>query len=317
MPHLQGVLVLKHNAMKPQQPEDSGSTGMTTVVGIATCGRAQILLDVLADLHRQTKPPLRTIVAYVEAADIANGENCFPHIQFIRSARGSCRQRNTIIDAAKDCHVLLFLDDDFYLHSRYIESIESVFGNDPSVVAVTGEVLSDGIKGPGLGTAEAKELLGNLTETSIAQVITPVFNTYGCNMSFRMETVHQHRLRFDERLPLYGWFEDVEFSRQLSPYGKIVHLSGAYGVHLGAKIGRTSGVRLGYSQVANPIYLAKKGTLKWSDAFQRIITRLMKNLLKSLSPEPYLDRRGRLRGNLKGVRDLLLGSLDPTNILEL
>jgi GT2 family glycosyltransferase len=177
--------------------------------------------------------------------------------------------------------------------------------------------VADGINSPGLTSVEAREILRNIPERESGQSITPVFNTYGCNMSFRTATVIERQVRFDERMPLYGWFEDVDFSRRLSPYGKIVQISDAYGVHLGAKSGRTSGLRLGYSQVANPIYLAEKGTLTWPDAFERVWTRLLKNLIKSAAPEPYLDRRGRLRGNLRALRDLALGSLDPGRILEL
>jgi hypothetical protein len=41
------------------------------------------------------------------------------------------------------------------------------------------------------------------------------------------------------------------------------------------------------------------------------------NLGKSLRPEPWVDRRGRLRGNLLALRDLATGRLSPERILEL
>ena len=41
--------------------------------------------------------------------------------------------------------------------------------------------------------------------------------------------------------------------------GKVVKIDAAFGVHLGTKLGRNSGLRLGYSQIANPLYLARKG----------------------------------------------------------
>jgi len=34
-------------------------------------------------------------------------------------------------------------------------------------------------------------------------------------------------------------------------------------------------------------------------------------------PEPWVDRRGRVRGNLMAFRDLLRGRLDPRRILEI
>ncbi len=136
-------------------------------------------------------------------------------------------------------------------------------------------------------------------------------------MSFRLAPVREHGLLFDENLPLYGWQEDVDFSRQLAPYGKIIKTSLLQGVHLGTKRGRTSGVRLGYSQVANPIYLARKGTLARTQAVNRVFRNLIANCFRSLIPEPWVDRRGRLKGNLIAVGDFINGRLAPKRILEL
>ena len=41
------------------------------------------------------------------------------------------------------------------------------------------------------------------------------------------------------------------------------------------------------------------------------------NLVKSMRPESYIDRRGRLRGNLIGLFHLLTGRLTPEYILKL
>jgi len=41
------------------------------------------------------------------------------------------------------------------------------------------------------------------------------------------------------------------------------------------------------------------------------------NLLRSLTPEPYVDRAGRVAGNLKAFGDLIAGRLDPGRVLEL
>ena len=68
-------------------------------------------------------------------------------------------------------------------------------------------------------------------------------------------------LRFDERLVLYGWQEDIDFTSQLRQRGRVVCVSNIRGVHLGLKAGRVSGERFGYSQVVNPVYLIRKGTV--------------------------------------------------------
>mgnify|MGYP000606119618 CR=1 FL=1 len=78
-------------------------------------------------------------------------------------------------------------------------------------------------------------------------------------------------LRFDERLPLYGWLEDLDYCRRMSPYGRIQRSSMLVGVHMGVKGGRQSGVRLGYSQVANPIYFVIKGSMPAGEAFVQVL----------------------------------------------
>jgi hypothetical protein len=121
-------------------------------------------------------------------------------------------------------------------------------------------------------------------------------------------------LIFDERLPLYGWLEDVDFSRQIARFGRIVSTEATRGVHLGVKLGRQPGVKLGYSQVANPLYLIGKGTMSPRRALLLIARNLAANTLRSLRAEPWVDRRGRLVGNCWAVLDLLTGRLDPRRI---
>ena len=41
------------------------------------------------------------------------------------------------------------------------------------------------------------------------------------------------------------------------------------------------------------------------------------NLAKSFWPEPWVDRKGRLKGNCLAVWDLLLGRMSPLRVLEL
>jgi GT2 family glycosyltransferase len=136
-------------------------------------------------------------------------------------------------------------------------------------------------------------------------------------MAVRTSAVQEGDVAFDEALPLYGWLEDVDFSRRLGRYGRIVRSEAARGVHLGVKSGRQSGVRLGYSQIANPLYLVRKGSLDRSRAFQQMGHNIAMNLVFSLRPEPYIDRWGRLRGNIKAIKDLLRGRLHPERALTI
>lgn len=85
----------------------------------------------------------------------------------------------------------------------------------------------------------------------------------------------------------------------------------AYGVHLGVKGGRVSGRKLGYSQVMNPIYLNRKNTMTLRHALEQIGRNVVANVIMSVRPEPYIDRRGRLFGNLIALFDIIRLRLTP------
>jgi GT2 family glycosyltransferase len=138
---------------------------------------------------------------------------------------------------------------------------------------------------------------------------------YGCNMSVRVSAVG--KLRFDERLPLYGWLEDIDFTSQLRRSGRVVELRHMLGVHLGVKSGRVSGQRLGYSQVMNPIYLVRKGTVPFSFAMDLLVRNVIANLIRSLWPEAHVDRWGRLKGNSMAAWHAMLGRIEPEYILKI
>ena len=204
------------------------------------------------------------MVAYAEPADIADGLERFPHVTFIRAELGLTRQRNAILTFAADSDVLLFIDDGSISILAICGVTERFFLENPDVVGSTGQVLAEDVKGPGLTVAQAKLIVVAGAGVQAEQRITPGFFADGCNMCLRMAPIREHSLRFDEMLPLYGWYEDWDFSRRLAAFGSIVHISNAFGVHLSVKTGRITGVRLGYAQVANPIYLGAKRNLSRS-----------------------------------------------------
>jgi GT2 family glycosyltransferase len=286
-------------------------------VGIATIGRPVLLAAVIDELARQTRLADRIVICAPSAADV-DGLSSSSTVEIIVGPRGLTRQRNAILEHVSDFDILQFFDDDFLPAPSYLHKVEETFELRPEVVMATGRVIADGIIGPGLSFDEARHQLaaGEKPEQRRSQWRT-VPSVYGCNMAVRLSAARLAQCRFDERLPLYGWLEDVDFSRQLAPHGRIVRIGGAQGIHLGYKQGRQSGVRLGYSQIANPIYLSRKGTCPWPRALRLMSRNIVMNLARSLNPEPYIDRAGRVVGNLKGIQDLFTGRLAPERILEL
>ena len=289
-------------------------------IGIPTVGRAAILCETLFELTRQTRRPDQVIVCGSETSpaggDVDGAAAAYPGLTLLASKAGLPRQRNAVIAAAADADILLFLDDDFLPAPDYLAAIERHMASDPDCVVATGLVIADGIGGPGLSPAEGRALLAGAKPAGSG--VRPTFSGYGCNMAIRLACLRRHDLRFDERLPLYGWQEDVDLSRRLAAFGSVVQLEAARGVHLGVKRGRGSGVRLGYSQVANPLYLAKKGCgYPFGRAVGHVARNLAMNIARAGWPEPYVDRRGRLRGNLFALHDLLRGRMMPERVLEL
>jgi GT2 family glycosyltransferase len=293
---------------------------LNIAVGIPTVGRASVLCQTLAELARQTRRADSVIVCCAKAADIAGAAEAYSGTMVLISEPGLPRQRNAVIEAAGEADILVFFDDDFFPDPDYLAAIEQQMARDPRIMVATGLVLADGIGGPGLSPIEARAILSRHAAPSSPRSfdVRPTFSGYGCNMAVRLAPMRTHGLRFDERLPLYGWQEDVDFSRRLAEFGDVLQIDAACGVHLGVKSGRGSGLRLGYSQVANPLYICGK---RRGYPLRRAVTHIARNLAMNIArafwPERYVDRRGRLHGNLLALRDLVVGRMAPERILEL
>ena len=282
-------------------------------IAIATAGRREVLAETISVLAQQSRIADELLICPAKDEDLdLKCLDLYPgKFRVCRGPVGLTSQRNALIEASK-ADVLVFFDDDFLPSPDYVNEIESLFTAHPIVVVATGKVLADGITGPGLDYSEGMRILESAGRNTESSLLTVAYNGYGCNMSVRMEPIRKHNMRFDERLPLYGWLEDLDFSRQIASHGDIVRGARLRGVHLGTKrSGRSPGRRLGYSQVANPVYLARKGTMHWKRAVIQITRNLIANSIRSFSPEPWVDRRGRLSGNLQGIYDVMLGASSP------
>jgi GT2 family glycosyltransferase len=281
---------------------------MATCVIFATKGRPDALAATIGTLRQQTQQPDCIVVSCVSDADVGDLRD-LGDVTLVKGPAGLTRQRNAGLRAVpSNSDIVVFFDDDFVPHSRWMEEVTRFFGSHSNVVGVTGNLLADGIKGPGLGVAEALRTLES-AEPDKARWVKRPYSPYGCNMAFRWTAIAD--LTFDERLVLYGWQEDRDFGAQAAKRGELVQLGSAMGVHLGVKGGRVSGRKLGYSQVANPLYLFLKGTMTLPAALSHISRNFVSNLIRSVRPEPYIDRLGRLRGNLAAIWDGANGRVCP------
>lgn len=292
---------------------------MHLTVAIATSGRREILSATLQRIALQKRLPDLVVVCPAQPEDldeVALAGSPFPYEVVRPHQRGLPAQRNAILRSLPTSEIVLFLDDDFIMKPDFLAHCETAFERYPEMVMLTGHVIADGAQNAGISLAEADRLIAADQEPP-APSCEPVHNCYGCNMALRAAVARRHGVEFDENLPLYGWLEDVDFSRRMAPHGQILKLSLCRGVHMGSKGGRTSGVRLGYSQIVNPLYLWRKNTLALHRATAQMGRNILANLGKAAFPEPWIDRKGRLAGNLLALRDLLTGRADPRKISSL
>ncbi len=296
------------------------STTDSIAVVIASLGRPDAVAVALNRLALQTLLPDRVILSVESERDLPDPLPATPGFlpEVIFGPRGLTAQRNRALERlAGKIDIVAFIDDD-YVASRYaLSGIVRSLDAFPAASGLCGRLLADGASGPGILPHEAVRMVDQDDDASFADrppVRLPGKHAYGCNMAFRMRDVGD--LRFDENVPLYGWLEDADFGARLP--GPVIYVDALVGVHCAVKTGREArGRRLGYSQVMNPVYFWRKGSMSLRRVLPLVLRPTMANVIKSLRPEPWIDRKGRLQGNLLALSDLFRGRVTPGRILKL
>jgi GT2 family glycosyltransferase len=291
------------------------AANLRLAVVIASTGRPDEIAQLLRQLKRQTFPPAAIIISVSSVEDLPGLEG--HDVIVIMGKKGLTVQRNRGIEAAcRVADIAVFYDDDFLPANDALAGVARLFASDERIVGATGEVLCDGIKTGGLDYNAALACLNEFSRRDRRghATISETDELYGCNMAFRLAALGPRR--FDERLPLYGWQEDVDFAGQLLTLGRVVKTDGFAGVHRGVVGGRSAGRRLGVSQILNPVYLVRKGTMRPTKALKIVLRNLAANHARAFWPESYVDRLGRVGGNWLGIWYLLTGRSQPEQVLS-
>ncbi|MGI6244711.1 MAG: glycosyltransferase [Pseudochelatococcus sp.] len=305
-----GYLDLLHDPARRVPAHAAPPPTDKVAVVVATRGRPETVSITLRHLlATQTLKPVDVVVSCVDVADAGDLTQA-EGVRVVTGPGGLPTQRNTALAALKPgMDVVAFFDDDFVAHEDWLAVAARTFRDESSLAGFTGRVLADGVKGPGIGFEEAVGIVESSGADCDWSWIEP-YSPYGCNMAFRASAIGE--VKFDERLVLYGWLEDRDFAGELAKSGgRFAKCADARGVHMGTKGGRVSGERFGYSQIVNPIYMMLKKTMTPGQVVDHIFRNVTSNVLRSARPEAFIDRRGRLRGNLLGVADLLRGRIEP------
>jgi glycosyltransferase involved in cell wall biosynthesis len=284
---------------------------------VATKGRPQAVNHLLRLLEEQTRTPSVVVVSATQSADIQDSVPTSLRVEYIFGPAGLPCQRNRALEKTRDrSDIVVFFDDDFAPAPSWLEHCANAFLSDSSVVGMSGLVLRDGAVAEEISWEEAKRLIHDAPPAYTAlPLIAQPDGLYGCNMAYRVSAIRH--VVFDERLVLYGWLEDKDFSRSAGKIGRLVKCNAMVGVHLGLKSGRVSGTKYGYSQVVNAWYLREKGILTSKEAWSNTARALLANGAKALWPEKHIDRLGRLKGNLIGLGNVMLGHCRPEKAAEL
>ena len=298
------------------------------LVVIATRGRASETAALLRDLEKQEMKPSLTVVVGASANDLPKpaGASPLPTLRVVSRQAGLTRQRNRGVAALmhagfliRPTHFVAFFDDDFRPAPNWLKAASAAFSEDPTLAGLTGLVLADGVRGDAIPEAQVAGYLSGSRPArphwSHASAPRSVESLYGCNMA--CTTAVAATCNFDDDLPLYGWQEDCDFTGQARRLGDTRIEPACRGVHLGVKSARTSGLRLGYSQIANPLHIARRGNMTRRRMLRFAFRAVVANCVKSLLPNQRVDHPGRLRGNLLAAWDALRDRSSPRRILTL
>jgi glycosyltransferase involved in cell wall biosynthesis len=284
---------------------------------IASKGRREILASTLRHLLRLVGDDTMIIVSATSSDDIAVSESNHPHFEFIFGPQGSCCQRNRALahlgTRATD-GVVFFLDDDILIAEDLVKNIAFAFKQNPSLRIAQGTIIYDGVIKGAISHETAAQIL---RDSKQEHTISKVRSVAGCALAMRGDLAPHYR--FDEKLPLYGWLEDSDYGFRVSEGKGVIRLPTARCVHLGIRSGgRVSLHIFGYSQIANPLYLYRKGTLggNWLTLVYYFLLRsVLSNILGTILADK--QKQARLKGNWLALYDLFRGTLDPERIREL
>ena len=207
---------------------------MKVAVIIATVGRPVEAARWVEHCAQQTLAPSELVYSIASAKDLPDGF-ADPSARVIVGRGGLTIQRNAGMAGLRtDPDIIAFFDDD-YVPSRYcLEGIARAFATQADLVAVSGRLLADGINSAGIPYPEARRMIDDFDAGHQWEVpaFEPLEGAYGCNMAYRASAIEGEQ--FDERLPLYGWQEDVDFSRRVAQRGTMATTNLFTGVHQGA-----------------------------------------------------------------------------------
>jgi GT2 family glycosyltransferase len=281
-------------------------------VVIPSTRRADIVAATVSGLRAQTRPADLIVVCVASPDDLPGDLGAADDVHVVFSELGSSVQRNTALASMPTTPELVtFMDDDAVLANDYFEQMRRFMEREPDVALMTGLVIADGIDHGEIDRAAA---LLMLREPRGSDTVRETRSAYGCNMTARGWIAQSEP--FDERMRLYGWQEDTDFSVRCGRHGRVVHYHGCVAVHLAVGSGRVRGREFGFAQIVNPFYMWRKGTKTGRELAHDWCVYLGANVI-NLRRRDRPDRQGRLVGNVLGLKEVALHGGRPEAVADI
>jgi GT2 family glycosyltransferase len=283
------------------------------IIVVCSANRPVMLHESVLSLVRQTAA-CDIIVSVPDDTHVLPETRKLAGVIVVKGAHGLCAQRNAALRHLRnEPSAVFFFDDDVEVDEEYVSHMLRAFDEEPDMG------LGDGLKlgleeAPGsLNRQTARELIRRRKANPASDApIEEVRTGIGCKMCVRGTLLG--KVSFDERLVLYGYQEDFDFSLECKQYGRIVLNRRCLMVHIETEQGRMARKKRGYSEVVNPFYIWTKGRgPHFIRTFGGAIRRTLKNALRCHTAAG----RRQFAGNVIGWYRLASGEFDPEFILRL
>jgi GT2 family glycosyltransferase len=284
---------------------------------ITTKGRPSLVADLIKLLHAQTRPPDHIFVVGSHPDDLISLDRGDSKLTCLLGRKGrSARVNDAIMAAGGDYRYLVFFDDDFLPSRFWIEQALGLFTSSPDIIGITGQIVAGGADSHGVSPIDARTIVDLRDGFPIeGPSLDARYGLLGCNMAVRRAAVGGVWL--DETLPVGSWLADADFCARIARRGRVGRAPQMYGVKMNQHLNREAGKVIGLAQIVNSAQLARKGSFSLGFAAKFMAQSIFANGLRALLPEPYIDRRGRLLGNLQGLYKLMTTPAKDINREEL
>jgi len=326
--------VLKHGELQPVSSPERHKLSLFPGLTVAVCTyhRSLPLEQFLNSLELQDRLPEVLLIVDASPNDLTESMlKSHPwqlhEIIYLRvghSLQGLTRQRNIALDWCTT-DLIAFFDDDIMLEPDCLKELEANIHNSDDIVGVGSRIINEDSK-PGL-MWDILNWMGAIPD------LTPgKYHRSGLIAPLRLLGSHQggvnvdrlqggctiwrtsiaRRVRFSEFFHGYAQSEDLEFSRRIAQYGRLVVSGKAQVRHLHDIQGRPDQIVLGRMGIVNRHYIHRTtlSDRRWQDVVWFIYAQSLYVLFASISmflQKKISDGFKYAWGVLLGVRDILRG----------